>query len=87
MAEAVYEYVAERRTSAGLSDAQLEVVSDGVDYAHADYEESASLMEGLFVIYVVSFIGLGIFLLVAGSKKQPIQPPQTTTGSSAPDRV
>ena len=37
---------------------------------------------------VLSVVGLAFGVIIAtAKKKEPIQPPQTTTGSSAPDRV
>jgi len=42
------------------------------------------LFIGTFVTFTLFHVG---YLAIYLAKKEPIQPPQTTTGSSAPDRV
>ena len=53
-------------------------------YDHHAGIAAKTMKSGLFLT-VVGAMGLVAVRLIA--KKEPIQPPQTTTGSSAPDRV
>lgn len=54
-------------------------IQSGEIIPHVDLSVSFPLFE--------TFLVIGLIMVHRGSKRRPIQPPQTTTGSQAPGRV
>jgi heme exporter protein D len=72
-AEAVFEYVAERKTKAAFTEKQMEVISAGVREAHIGHSEPDMLLEIVCLTYAVGLFLIGAVLVTGNRKKKPNQ--------------
>ena len=88
--------VAEKQIADGMNHAESGIAgrdwsatTAGVSAVHDAYKNLyiANGIEKISVMIAALFSCGSLICLLLGNRRQPIQPPQTTTGSSAPSRV